>query len=143
MFAPKPSVSAEILLTSPSAPHSLTHPQTDKASVVFFPAYRGIRHGPALYLYARLPPLCVICDVEQVSEALVGDELVVRRDNACVSPRRCVGLFLFPLQPPLLLQDFLPGNQTELLVPLDMGLFYSFIYVTHSLSCIIHVLLTQ
>lgn len=108
-------------------PHSPTHTQTDRASAVFFPAYKRIRPGPALYLDAWFPFLCVICDVEQVSEALVGDELVVRRDNACVSPRRSVSLFLFPLQPPLLLQDFLPGNQTELFVPPDNGLllFYS------------------
>lgn len=143
MFAPKPSVSAEILLTSPSAPHSLTNTKTDKASAISFPAYRRIRQGPVLYLYAWLPPLCVICDIEQVSESLVGDELVVRRDNACVSSRRCVCLFLFPFQPPLLLQDFLPGNQTEQFVPPDLGLFYSFIHVTHSLKCIIYDLLAH
>lgn len=101
--------------------------QSDKASAVFLPAYTRIRHCRVLYLYARFPFLCVICDVKQVSKALVGDELVVCGDNACVSPRCCVSLFLFPLQPPLLLQDFLPGNQTELFAPSRYGslLFYS------------------
>lgn len=84
-----------------------------------------------LYLYARLPLLCVICDVKQVSKAFVGDELVPGRDNARVSPRGRVSLFLFPLQPSLLLQDFLSGNQTELFVPPDMGPGYSFIHGTH------------
>lgn len=101
--------------------------QSDKASAVFLPAYTRIRHCRALYLYARFPFLCVICDVKQVSKALIGDELVVCGDNARVSPRCCVSLFLFPLQPPLLLQDFLPGNQTEMFAPSRYGslLFYS------------------
>lgn len=125
-------------MTGLSAARRLTHTQTDKASAVPFPAYRRIRRSPVLYLYAWFPLLCVICDVEQVTETLVGDELVVRWDNACVSPRRRVSLFLFPLQPPLLLQDFLPGNQTEVFEPADMALFYSFIHVTHSWSCIMY-----
>lgn len=62
------------------------------------------------YLYAWLPFLCVIRDVEQVPEALVGDKLVVSRDNACVSPGRRVSLLLFSFQPPLLFQDFLQGK---------------------------------
>lgn len=44
-------------------------------------AHRSVSH-----LYARLPLLCVIRDVEQVPEALVGDKLVACGDDARVSP---------------------------------------------------------
>lgn len=64
-------------------------------------------HHSVSYLYARLPFLCVICNVKQVPEALVGDKLVVCWDNACVSPGCRISLFLFSFQPPLLFQDFL------------------------------------
>lgn len=77
-------------------------------------------HHSVSYLYARLPFLCVICDVKQVPEALVGDKLVVRWDNACVSPGCRIGLFLFSLQPPLLFQDFLQ-RKPDCTVPPDMS----------------------
>jgi hypothetical protein len=62
---------------------------------------------PPSYLHARLPLLGVVRDVQQVSEALVGDELVARGHDARVAPGRRVRLLLLALQPALLLQDFL------------------------------------
>lgn len=87
-------------------------------------------HCPVSYLYARLPFLCVIRDVKQVPEALVGDKLVVRRDNARVSPGCRVSLFLFSFQPSLLFQDFL-RSKTRLYS--SLWHFHTSVHVTHSL----------
>lgn len=87
----------------------LKPPQSDPYRTRQKALLRITRHSVS-YLYARLPFLRVICDVKQVPEALVGDKLVVSRDNACVSPGCRVSLFLFSLQPPLLFQDFLQGK---------------------------------
>lgn len=86
-------------------------------------------HHPVSYLYARLPFLCVIRDVKQVPEALVGDKLVVRRDNARVSPGCRVSLFLFSFQPPLLFQDFLRSKTRLYSSPWH---FHASVHVTHS-----------
>lgn len=96
------------------------HKQTKH--VTRFSCLQKIRQGTLRrYLNAGLSLLRVICDVQQVPEAFVGDELVAGRDDARVSPRGRVGLFLFPLQPSLLLQDFLSGNQNGLFGPSRYG----------------------